>query len=125
MWLFRLKISLAPVHAAMEVEDADSPWDAREREIIMEIDKYAQHSERIQRGRLRQMLFVLFFHGETKWNSCSSIDRRKRANGDSRIVFLNDEHVAGQEHILNQKISRLTATVQTNWFVGVGGDCEI
>ena len=38
----------APVErcAAMEVEDANPPWDAREREIIMKMESYLQRRER-------------------------------------------------------------------------------
>ena len=32
--------------AAMEMEDANTPWDAREREIIMEMESYLQRRER-------------------------------------------------------------------------------
>ena len=53
-------MSLAFARAAMEVEDADSPWDAREGEIMMEIENYSQHRERIRFFRwVRQgFLFV-------------------------------------------------------------------
>ena len=38
----------APVErcAAMEVEEANPPWDAREREIIMKMESYLQRRER-------------------------------------------------------------------------------
>ena len=51
IWLFRLKISLAFARAAMELEDAHSQWDARDGEIMMEIENYSQHIERIRQIR--------------------------------------------------------------------------
>ena len=42
--------TVAERRATMEVEDANPPWDAREREIIKNVDSYLEQSERIWVG---------------------------------------------------------------------------